>query len=206
MRFAAVGLFFGIIIGWFILALSAAGLIYDYKDSISFEHLPQVDVIVCLSGGRGRIRAASELWSAYQRKVSPAPILYISGMGRQANWSVVQAQVDPAVLEKLKPENVVMETTSTNTEENARWFLDHAEKAGWRHIVLVTSSYHMRRSQLIFERTLNPRGDRYKIETYSVVQEPFQAGKWDSSPQGINVTVSEFMKWIYYRAFMDARK
>jgi len=205
MRFAAIGLFFGILIGWLILALSAAGLIYDYKDTVSADRLPPVDAIVCLSGGRGRIREATDLWLAYQRKASVTPKLYISGMGRQANWSVVQAQADADALKVLKPENVVLETSSTNTEENARWFYEHAEKAGWRHIVLVTSSYHMMRSRLVFDRVLNARGERYKIETYSVVQEPFQPGKWDSSLQGIQVTVSEFLKWIYYRAFMDVR-
>src|ERR1017187_6074086 len=72
-----------------------AGDIYDYQDTVDGVHLPHVDAIVCLAGGRGRIAAAGDIWYRYWELAhSPlvgigknpvpdqTPILYLSGMGR----------------------------------------------------------------------------------------------------------------------------
>src|SRR5690349_5038448 len=42
-----------------------AGEIYEYQDTMSLSQLGEVDAIVCLAGGRGRITAAGDLWQQY---------------------------------------------------------------------------------------------------------------------------------------------
>lgn len=200
----------GFLVGALALPLILAGDIYEYQDTVDGVHLPPVDVIVCLAGGRGRISAAGDLWYRYweigQHK-APAekpPVLYLSGMGPQANWGVLTRQLRAGVRQVIQTEDVVLETESQNTESNALWLARNAEKRGWNRILLITSAYHMKRAFLIFDRTLKVNGKGYQIQTLSAFQDPFEAGEWRSSLHGIHVTVIEYIKWVYYKYFWKA--
>ncbi len=189
-----------------LLAYFFAGDIYDYKDTVDGTHLPKVDAIVCLAGGRGRIAAAGDLWYRYwelshQKSLTPVqvPVLYFSGMGRQVNWNLLSKQLRSGVLQVLRPENVVIEKESTNTDANARWLARFASDKHWKVILLLTSSYHMKRSRFIFDHVLKTLGTSMAVETFSVYQEPFGAEEWRSGPNGTRVTLIEYIKWIYYR-------
>src|SRR5690348_11457137 len=58
---------FGMISGCLTLGIAyySAGEIYEYQDTVDGAHLPNIDAIVCLAGGRGRIAAAGDLWYRY---------------------------------------------------------------------------------------------------------------------------------------------
>src|SRR5271155_5726225 len=73
----------GMAIGVLGLAFFLANEIYEYQDTVDGVHLPEVDAIVCLAGGRGRIAAAGDIWYRYHEanQKKGVPILYISGMG-----------------------------------------------------------------------------------------------------------------------------
>jgi uncharacterized SAM-binding protein YcdF (DUF218 family) len=202
---------FGMAVSALGLAYLLAGEIYDYQDTFDGVHLPEVDAIVCLAGGRGRIAAAGDLWYRYWEQGrlkgdSRVPVLFVSGMGPYSNWGTLAQQLRRGVLEVIRPENVVLETESFNTDANARWLARYARERGWERILLVTSPYHMKRSRLIFERTLAPDATQglekpLRIETFSVYQEPFEPNEWRSGLHGIRVTITEYLKWIYYRSF-----
>lgn len=219
----------GMSIGAFLAIYFSAGVIYDYQDSVRSTELPPVDAIVVLAGAKGRIQDGGEVWHRYwKRRKSSPPAFYIAGMGPQADWSVLQQQVDPEVMKVLDREWVVMETQSADTMENAQWAARHAREKGWRRILLVTSSYHMKRASYIFERVLNgplgrpasagsvqpiaagdmvpgsvdpARGRRIHIETLTLAHEPFLPDRWQQNAYGVRVTVIEFVKWIYYRMY-----
>ena len=214
---------FGVVLGGIAgLALVAtvallleADEIYRYSDTFDGGQLPEVDAIVCLAGGRGRISAAGDLWFRYWEQASRdgdsarAPLLYLSGMGERANWNTVKAQVRPGVLQALTSDQVVVETESSNTVENALWLSRYAHERGWRRILLMTSRYHMKRAWMIFERFLAPNQEQpgVEIETLSVYQEPFEPGEWREDSQGVRVTVTEYLKYLYYRqalGYIDA--
>lgn len=211
----------GLSLGAACILLFSAGEIYDYQDTVDGVHLPQVDAIVCLAGGRGRISFAGDLWYRYWEqskaqlpKVVPVPkvvkdshssevpTLFLSGLGFHANFQTFSKQIRRGVLEVLKPEKVILETESMNTQENAEYLARFAKDRGWKHILLVTSSYHMRRSRFIFENVLRAaKLENVKVETLSVIQEPYEAGEWRGQLQGIRVTVLEYLKWLYYRGY-----
>lgn len=198
----------GIAIGIFVLLYSLAGEVYDYQDSVDGAQLPEVDAIVCLAGGRGRIAAAGDIWYRYwenaQRGPLPVsasgrvPILYISGMGPASNWNVFTRQLRRGVLNVIRPDQVVLETESSNTESNASYLVRYATAAHWKKILLMTSRYHMRRAKWIFEVDLKKSGRDVGVESLSVYQEPFEPGEWRNSFHGIRVTLWEYLKWIYY--------
>lgn len=224
----------GFTLGALMLAFVLAGDIYDYKDTASGATLPQVDAIVCLAGGRGRILAAGELWYRYLDRAldapfvsplasvslastplptfssfpavtedtqTPLPILYFSGLGHQATWSLLSRQLSRRVLQVVQPEDVVIENESANTDENAKWLLRIAQERHWKRIVLLTSSYHMKRASFIFDHVLRSGGVSLQIDTLSVTQEPFSAMHWRSGLWGIRVTLQEYLKWVYYKSF-----
>ena len=191
--------------GAFLLAFVLAGEIYDYQDSVDGVHLPAVDAIVCLAGGRGRISAAGDIWYRYweqaQHSNEHPPMLYLSGLGHQANWGVFAKRLRAGVLQVIHPEDVVLETESVNTDANARYLERYASQHHWRKILLITSSYHMKRARFIFERVLKHSPEPVGIETLSFFQEPFEPIDWKGGLYGIRVTMFEYFKWVYYRYF-----
>ncbi|MEO5968440.1 MAG: YdcF family protein [Bdellovibrionia bacterium] len=198
----------GFALGTLMLAFLLAGDIYDYKDTALKDSLPPVDAIVCLAGGRGRISAAGDLWYQYLDRVlevtsdsqTPIPILYFSGLGHQANWSLLTRQLSKRVLQVVQPEDVVIENESANTDENAKWLLRIAQQRHWKRIVLLTSSYHMKRANFIFSHVLKAGGVSLQMDTLSVTQEPFSSKQWRSGLWGIRVTLQEYLKWVYYKS------
>ncbi|HTL13014.1 MAG TPA: YdcF family protein [Bdellovibrionota bacterium] len=199
----AAALLSGMVLGALGVALVAAGTIYDYRDSADPEKLGHepYDVIVVLAGARGRIEAAADIWIEYRRQMPPGsqpPILYIAGMGRRADWTVLESQIRPEVLATIPKEKVVLETESGDTRGNATVFRQWARRVHSEHMLLVTSSYHMKRSQFTFERVL--RKSPVEFRTLSVYQPPFTSDRWRSSVYGVQVTLIEYLKWIYYLA------
>lgn len=191
------------LVGAVSVVLISAGDLYDYQDSVDGVHLPEVDAVVCLAGGRGRITQAADLWFRYAEHRKRLPVLYVSGMGHQSDWTTFSRLVRPGVLSLLKPEHVHLEVESANTFENASWFIRSARRESWRRILLVTSSYHMRRARLIFERSLQAAALPIQVESLSVIADPYDADNWASSVQGIRVTVEEYLKLVYYRRFFQ---
>ncbi len=195
----------------FVVSMVFAGEIYDYTDTVDGVNLPQVDAVVCLAGGRGRIAVAGDIWYRYwelahsprvgvQRRAE-VPVLYLSGMGERASLQTVKALVRPGVVGVLEASRVVIETESVNTVENARWLARYGRARAWRRILLVTSRYHMKRARLIFGQVL-AKGAPMEIETMSVYQEPFEPGEWREDYHGIRVTLTEYFKWLYYRSII----
>lgn len=192
-----------------------AGDLYDYQDTVDGVHLPPVDAIVCLAGGRGRIAAAGDLWYRYWEARGPkgaknVPMLYMAGMGPQSNLNVLRMNLRTGVRSVIRAKQVVIEKESFNTEANAQWFAQHLSEQlkkgekGWQRVILITSPYHMRRARWIFEQVLQKQGVEVRLETHSAFQEPFENDEWRMSLHGSHVTVLEYLKWLYYRYFWKA--
>ncbi len=217
----------GVVFCFLSVAYVLSGEIYDYQDTVQNTvqgiaqgltekryqpladgaSLPAVDAIVCLAGGRGRIAAAGDVWYRYWRlahensaQVPRIPVLYFSGMGRQATWPLLSKQLRRGVMQVIRPEEVIIENESSNTDTNAQWLARYARERSWRKILLLTSSYHMKRAHYIFDRVLKFQENSVEVETLSVYQEPFASGEWRLDLNGVRVTLLEYLKWIYYRS------
>lgn len=197
------GALFFMALGGFALAMVLAGEIYEYQDTFDGAQLPRVDAVVCLAGGKGRIAAAGDVWYRYweqaQHSSGEPPLLFISGMGPQSSWAVLEKTIRRGVIEVMKPENVFMERESFNTRTNIEFLLKHSREKDWKAILLMTSPYHMRRATLLLERLAAHEQVGLKVNTLSVYQEPFEPGEWRASLQGIRVTLEEFAKLLYVK-------
>ncbi|MBS1961298.1 MAG: YdcF family protein [Bdellovibrionales bacterium] len=202
LSFFALGMLTGVLLFTFF----KAGTIYDYTDTLDGAYLPPSDAIVVLAGGRGRIAAAGDFWFRYFEReeagqIEAAPFLYISGMGPNSNWASFAHSIRPGILKAMKPSNVVLETESRNTEENALWVVKNARLRGWKRIILMTSPYHMRRSRYIFGKVLDEAGLKLEVDSLTIYQEAFSSEEWRDSLNGIRVTMYEYLKWLYYTTF-----
>ena len=193
----------GVLAGTALLAGIFAGAIYQHTDSFEVRSLPPVDVIVCLAGGRGRYPFAAQIWARYQDRaqVDPQvrlPFLYFAGVGKSSNWSSLSRQLlDHDQLIDIPPMLRILEKDSPNTIENARWFRRYALERSWHSALLITSSYHMRRAELVFRREL--MGLNLELLTLTVNQAPFNQEQWRKDLYGWQITLREYVKWAYYQ-------
>ena len=188
---AAIGLL------WF-----AAGEIYDYDDTYDLaENAAQTDVVLVLAGGKKRIPDAVDLWNKIRdsRPIEvPEPVLFLSGVGHDANTNgaLIEQGVPPKLVAKLTKQNSIFENVSENTFENAQLFASFARQRRWKHVVLVTAGYHMRRANFILSQTLGPD---VEILTKTVDVHHFDRNEWRKDEYAVRVTLIEYIKWLYYR-------
>ena len=178
----------------------AGGEIYDYQDTFNLARDgANTDVVVVLAGGKRRIPIAVELWREISalRPPKDQPVLFLSGVGPNANKETLLEQGVPrSTLALLNNENVIFENVSENTLENAQLFLSFARQKKWRHAVLVTAGYHMRRAEFILKKTI---GNEVEIKTDTVDAVHFDRNEWHKDAYAIRVTLIEYIKWLYYR-------
>jgi len=203
--FSRLLLFISLVIFFIFSLLLLGGMsLYQYNqtDYKSSDHYLDIDVIVCLAGAKGRIEYSVQVWFDYWMKNQvnkdvKVPQLYISGMGEKSTWNTFLTFVPSHIQSTITEKDVLLETQSTNTEENAKFFSAHIKKHHWKNALLITSSYHMKRSHLIFK-------NEYKEVTFfplALELPPFLAGEWFRSQDSIRITFSEFLKWLFYWGF-----
>jgi uncharacterized SAM-binding protein YcdF (DUF218 family) len=145
------------------------------------------DVIVCLTGGRGRIRKALELYEKGYAKT-----LYISGTDRQVQMHEILKELK--WVGPVDDSHIILENLSTNTIQNAIQVNRYVREQGLKSVLLFTSVYHARRAYYIFRKIL-PHDVHLDVSWYEA--EPFESSVWWTHWNGIVVTVSEFLKFFY---------
>lgn len=182
----------------FLFAFRKAEVIYNYSDTVDLGKLPKIDVLVILAGARGRISQGMDLWMRYRDAsrygvIPKLPVFYVAGTGKDFQWKDFLEHVREGERSLIPEEMVFLEKESVNTKENAEFFFKNAHDKNWRRFVLMTSSYHMRRSEMLFDRY-----NTHKLEywTYTVTQDPFNKLEWAKHWYGIRITLIEYLKFI----------
>ena len=147
----------------------------------------RVGAIVCLTGGRGRVRRAMELYDrgygTYLYIAGVDPLVSKKELLRELGW------VGP-----LEESHIELDHRSTNTIENAHEVAGFLKREKIKSILLITSIYHVRRAHYIFQKLL-PRDVEIKVTWYE--RDPFDPDDWYKSGTGVWVTLSEFFKFFH---------
>ena len=128
--------------------LVALGHLLDVEDPIR-----PADAIVALSGDTGpRTETAVELWRRQY-----APIIIFAGASQDPS-SVASGQLmkREAISLGVPEAAILVEPSSSTTEENAREVANLMRSRGLTAAILVTSPYHQRRAANLFEREFGP--------------------------------------------------
>lgn len=104
----------------------------------------KADGLVVLTGGTGRIDGGFKLLSE-----GKGERLLLSGINQDLDFEIIMRDIGQD--QALKDCCVDAESTSTDTRSNAIEARKWAKEKGYKSLILITSDFHMPRSQIIFE-------------------------------------------------------
>lgn len=172
--------------------LLLGGFVWFANDANNFSvsqhgiaEIPKTDAIVVLTGGKNRIRYGLDLL-----KANKSPKLLISGILQ--NISKRDVIRNSGFKDSVNPNLVYIDYKSTDTVDNAKYSAAWLKKNNVSSIILVTSTYHMRRSLLEFQNAL----PKLTIHPYGV--NPLKTGSlpWSGSRRYLALYFREYLKYL----------
>lgn len=154
----------------------------------------KADAIVAISGGDTSARV-TEAVTLY--KSGWAEQLIFSGAARDktgpSNAEVMKGQ---AVASGVPADQILIEETSVNTQENARNTRTLIETHDLHRIILVTSAYHQRRASLEFRNRAATEGKAVVIINHPVQYDRQWRENWYFTPSGWWLAGGELVKIV----------
>lgn len=171
-----------------VLIVTALFIDFAYKTFSARPRQVQVDAIVVLAGGKGRVEEGVRLFKEHR-----ANWLFLVGVDPTVRKSDLYRpkQGDPS------SDNVILEKLSRNTLENAIYGRDILAEHKVRSILLITSRYHLKRSAILFRNALPPEVAvyPYPVDSSNVKEE------WWHHVGTFRLLFSEFYKYCIFRVF-----
>lgn len=155
----------------------------------------KADAIVTISGGNtaDRAREAIELY-----KLGWADTLIFSGAAADTSGpSNAEAMRTQAVAAGVPSRDILIETFSQTTKENATKTTNVLQQRGISDVILVTSPYHQRRASLEFNAAV---GDDILIRNHPTTYDPDWSGWWWASSRGWWLAGGEVVKILAFFA------
>ncbi|MFM7128105.1 MAG: YdcF family protein [bacterium] len=157
---------------------------------------PEKSDAICILLGDFRVRPlrAAEL---YHRGFAdqilivdyPEDMLYGSLESQLAQVMTMRAGVP---LEKL----ILIRGKVTSTREEARFYREYAEEHQLKSLLIVTSSFHTRRSRWIFQKVFAESDIKL---SFAAARQPFiDETNWYLTDEGLVTYFSETLKTLYY--------
>ncbi len=179
--------------------LEGVGL-YEYANSsVNYQankFVPNnTGMIVVLAGSSGRINTAYELMKERQ-----VPVLFVAGVYKAVNFDELAREfnIDLNDRERIKIDNV-----SRTTVENAKVALQFAEENNIKTIVLVTSVYHIKRAEMIFNKVFEDQGAI--IVPYTAYNIKLSSDSWWRRYKPFMNMLDEYFKYQLYRVQLSGR-
>lgn len=157
------------------------------------------DAIVVFAGGVGESGKAG---GGYQERVKQAVDLYRAGQAPRMIFSSgytfvfreAEVMKELAVAQGVPDSAIVLETKAANTHQNVAYVTDILRRHQWQSILLVSSSYHMRRAVLTW-RTLAPE---VTVIASPVPESQFYAHGQGASLEQLRGIFHEYASLFYY--------
>ena len=191
-------IFIGIVALFFII-LEGIGL-YEYANSsISYQSnkfIPNnTGLIVVLAGSSGRINTAYELMK--EREV---PVLFVAGVYKAVSFEALAKEFN---IDYNDRERIKIDNASRTTVENAKVALQFAEENNIKTIVLVTSVYHIKRAEMIFNKVFEDQGAM--IIPYTAYTTKLEPDSWWCDYRTFINLLDEYVKYQLYRIALSSR-
>ena len=153
------------------------------------DDLEKADLIVVLSGGRSdeRVRQAADLYhQGYARQV------LLSGGEQLQGVAIYDLLRQQALAHGIPASALLYETASTSTFEQARYLRPILEQRQVSRAIIVTSSYHTRRTRYLFRKVF--AGSPVEVLVYPVQQDYFNPVRWWTREWDTEEVVLEYIK------------
>lgn len=171
-----------------LLVVTALFVDFAYKTFSARPRTVQVDAIVVLAGGKGRVEEGVRLFR--ERRAQRLFLVGVDPTVRKADL-YRQRPGDPSA------DMVLLEKTSRNTLENALYGRDMLQEKGVRSILLITSRYHLKRATILFRNALPQEVAIYPhpVDSSNIRQ------NWWYHVGTFRLLFSEFYKYCLFRFF-----
>ena len=157
----------GVALTWLYLCSTAVfsntlmGALEDGYPSKAMLALPQADAIILLGGAvrghthMGRTTDLNQhadrlLYAVELYKAGKSSKVILSGGSTNGDRSEAEQMKDVLVIMGVPARDLLLETRSRTTYENATYTAQMLDKLGLESALLVTSAYHMRRAEAVF--------------------------------------------------------
>lgn len=153
------------------------------------DPLDRAGVIIVLSGARRdeRVRQAAELY-----REGYAPLAILSGGEELEGIPISELQRAQALKHGIPASALRFERLSTSTAEQARYLRPILEAMGARRAIVVTSSFHTRRTRYLFRKVFS--GSAVEIRVYPVQHDIFSPVEWWTRDWDTEQVVLEYIK------------
>jgi uncharacterized SAM-binding protein YcdF (DUF218 family) len=153
------------------------------------------DVLFVLGGGTG---AREELGTKLFQQ-GYAPVVITSGEevllpGVRRPFAEISADYMQALGVPL--DAITLFTTTTSTRDEAQQCLALARQKGWKSVIVVTDSYHSRRTWLVFRQILGNSGVKFTL--VAAKSSWYQPEHWWNDERSLLAIVGEYQKLAYY--------
>ncbi|MBU4533205.1 MAG: YdcF family protein [Eubacteriales bacterium] len=170
-------------VGWLLLPLAGQYLLVD-------QEVDRVDVIVVLSGDRGeRMEHGADLFH-----LGTADRVIVSGGAIYQETAAADLMFRHAVGLGVPAASVIKEAQAQTTEENALFIKQLMDDYGFESAVVVSSPYHMRRVQMVFEPVF--KEDRSRLIYSAAPSRSFDPNRWWETGFGKRIVISELAKVV----------
>lgn len=170
------------------ICLIALFVDFSYKTFSATATDKEVDAIVVLTGGKGRVEEGLRLFR--EKKGRELFLIGVNPSVRKHELYVPKGDDPP-------DSRLILEKQSRNTLENAIYGRDLLMEHKVRSILLITSRYHLKRSAILFRNALP---EDVAIYPYPIDSSNLKESWW--SHQGsLKLLFSEFYKYCLLRAF-----
>ena len=146
------------------------------------ESPKKADVMIVLSGDVGRLEKAADLY-----KDGYAKYVILSKANTKG------AYIQDAIKLGIPQDKLILEEKATSTYENALYSKSLMEQHGFNTALVISSDYHMRRTQLTFNKVFKKTD--FKI-TYVASKRNNQF--WLSDNKNIKYSMREYIKLMFY--------
>ena len=160
------------------------------NSNVTEKDRSSIDMIAVLTGGQGRIKKAVELLLYY-----PNSILLISGVAENVDLYEILDANGLSDLGVDEFSRIKLDRVSLTTEDNVREIYSLAERLGLSSLLIVSSSYHLRRALSFFQKVQKRNSYSDLKVFYQPVESPnFVRQDWWNSLVGWKIFLSEYMK------------
>jgi len=162
--------------------------------SFQVKHSP-VDLIVALTGGRGRLAEGLKALAEKRGK-----FMMITGVHKDSNLKSILAKNEALALLPEFKDKIILDRAALNTYQNAHKVAEYVAANGVESVLLITSSYHIKRASYLFKNAFEERGVQgLRVIHQSIESDNFPQGKWKSKPLSWWIAFTEYLKWIPLR-------
>lgn len=172
---------------------SAAGIFLIKKDPLKSSEA----IVILSGGGNERLeKGASLVNDGIAKRIILTDTDEIDENGVSVSTANMNKLASQYGLSKTRI--IVTRRTSTNTYEEAQAVLSLMQQREWKNLIVVTDSFHSRRTSMIFNHVFKSSGIRLSVQPVDVEGYWYHPFYWWRDADSFQATILEYLKIVYF--------